>query len=40
MKTIEVFVKRKILSIETILNAYTRNHTEAPAHTNILTMQS
>ena len=37
---IKIFVKRKILSTETILSAYTRNNTEAPAHTSILTILS
>ena len=37
---IKVFVKRKIVSIETIPSAYTRKDTEAPAHRNILTIQS
>ena len=37
---IEVFVKRKILSTETTLRAYTRRHTEAPAHTSILPILS
>ena len=35
---IKVFVVRKILSTETILSAYT--HTQPPAHTIILTVQS
>ena len=39
---IKVFLKRKILPLETLLSAYTRTHTqtEAPAHTSILTIQS
>ena len=43
---IKVFVKRKILSIDTIVSVYTRarvhthTFTEAPAHTSILTIQS
>ena len=37
---VQVFVKRKILSIKNILSAYTRKRTEAPAHMNILTIQT
>ena len=41
---INVFVKHKIVSIETILSAYTHTHThthsEAPAHMSIMTIQS
>ena len=37
---IKVFVKRKILSLETIVTAHTRTHTKAPAHTSILTIQT
>ena len=35
---IKVFIKRKILSVDAILNAYTHTHTLAPAHTSILTI--
>ena len=35
---IKVFLKHKILSLETILSAHT--HAQAPAHTSILTTQS
>ena len=45
---IKVFIKCKILSVETILSAYTHTHThtythlhtQAPAHMSILTIQS
>ena len=37
-----VFIKCKILPVETILRTYmcTHTHTQAPAHTSILTTQS
>ena len=37
---IKVFVKCKMLSMETVLSAYTCTHTEPPTLTNILTVQS
>ena len=41
---IKVFLKHKILSLETILSmcarTHTHTHTEAPTHTSILTIQS
>ena len=40
--TIRVFIQCKILSVETILSTYIRAHmhTQAPAHTSILTVQN
>ena len=37
---INVFVNCKILSIGTILNTRAHTHTQAPAHTSILSIQS
>ena len=38
----EVFIKRKILSVEATLSAYThtQTHTQAPAHMSILSTRS
>ena len=37
---IKVFIKRKILSIQTILRARARTHTHTHTHTSILTIRS
>ena len=42
MILIKAFIKRQISSVETVLSAYNRTHihTQAPAHTSILTIQN
>ena len=37
---IKVFIKRNILSVDTILSAHAHTHIQRPPHTRALTMQS